>query len=142
MYLQDLNLQVINSATLKMELLNELDSTDIPTEMDIKDALSEMYIQASNAAAPLYYKDVLAARLLKSTLYSPHMAGENLWRKLKREICKNLNEDSTEVEVIDTILEVLSSLIPGGVIIKPLVKKIVKYYLSKGYRGICHAGLT
>jgi len=137
MYLQNLELEQINVDDLKSELLSEVDSTEMPTEQEVKNALAEMYQQAANATAPMYYNNAESFIAQKSTNYSLQLAGNNIWERIRKYFCEFLNQDSTAGDIIDAILDFLASIIPGGIIIKLLVKKIVKYFLNMGYEALC-----
>ncbi len=140
MYLQNLQLEQLNYDVLKSELLNQIETEEIPTLGEVKNSLAEMYYQASEATASQYYNNLESFSLAKKQHFSFALAGLNLWEKLRRFLCGFLNTASTASEIIDKIVEWVASFIPGGVFISFLVKKIIKYVLNKGYESLCPVG--
>ncbi len=137
MYLQNLELKHLDYDVLKSELLLDIENEPIPTLEEVKDALAEMYSQASNATAALYYSNVDAFKNNRNENFSFSLAGSNLWNKLKKFLCGFLSATSTASEIIDKIVEFIASLIPGAVFIANLVSKLAKYVLNMGYEKLC-----
>jgi hypothetical protein len=65
--------------------------------------------------------------------------GKGLFKKVKELFCSFMSADSTASEIIDKILQALVSFIPGGVLIKWLASKIIRYFLNMGYNALCPA---
>lgn len=139
MFLQDENLDLINSSELKNELLDSMEDVELASEQEIEKDLASMYLAASNATTALYYKKDKIAGLVsqKALSFSFPKAGKNVFGKIKEFICKFLNEGSTTSDIIDAILDAIASIIPGGVIIKGIIKKLVKFILNKGIGSFC-----
>ncbi len=137
MYLQNLQLEPLDYNVLKSELLNDIENEPNPTLNEAKEALAQMYSQASEATAQLYYSNLESFTQAKNLNFSFSLAGFNLWEKLRKFLCKFLSADSTSAEIIDKIVEFVVSVIPGGIIIKYLLKKLVRYVLDLGYAQLC-----
>lgn len=137
MYLQNLKLEQLNYDVLKSELLNEIEAEEIPTLEEVKNSLAEMYSQASEATAGLYYNNLESLSTLKKESFSFELAGLNLWEKLKQFLCGFLSATSTASEIIDKIVEWIASFIPGGIFIGYLVRKVIRYVLNWGYEALC-----
>ncbi|MGM9510475.1 hypothetical protein ACS5NO_22265 [Larkinella sp. GY13] len=140
MFLQDENLKLIDVDQLKKELLDDIENEDIASEKEVEDDLGQMYLSASNATSQLYYKDDKIANFAseRALSFSLPKAGRNILKKVKEFICSFLNEGSTASEIIDAILDAIASIIPGGVIIKGIIKKLVRFILSKGIGVFCN----
>ncbi|SEI40351.1 hypothetical protein SAMN05216327_101274 [Dyadobacter sp. SG02] len=139
MLLQDENLDLIDVDSLKKEIERDLPETPVLTEDEIEDDLAEMYLSASNVTASLYYNNEKIAALAstRARSFAARRAGRGILKKIRDFICRFLNEGSTTSDIIDKILEALASILPGGVIIKFLVKKIVKFVLNRGIGAFC-----
>ena len=137
MYLQNLHLEPLNYSIIKNELLDNIDNEPIPTLEEVKESLAEMYQQASHATAELYYSNLESLKQVRNASFSISLAGSSLWQKLRILLCGFLSPDSTATEIIDKIVEFVTSYIPGGIFISYLVKKLVKYVLSLGYTQLC-----
>jgi hypothetical protein len=137
MYLKNLDLNTLDYDVLKADLLNTIDDEEILTEEDVKQILASMYTQAGTKLSSLYYTDADAVNQVKAMQFSFDLAGNSIWQELKKFLCEVLNELSTDAEIVDKIIEFLLSIIPGGIIISFLVKKIVKYILNLGYQELC-----
>ncbi len=64
----------------------------------------------------------------------------DILKKVKKFICSIINENSTLEEIVDAVLQALSSIIPGGILLKPLIKKLVKFIFEKGVGAFCAVG--
>ncbi len=137
MYLQNLQLEPLDYNILKSELLNGIETESVPTLDEVKDALAQMYSEASEATASLYYSNLESLKLARNDNFSIALAGSNLWQKLRTFLCGFLSATSTASEIIDKIVEFVVSFIPGGIFIGYLVKKLVRYILNLGYTQLC-----
>lgn len=133
MYLQDLNLNSIDYAVLKTDLINGITEEEVPSEEEVKLALASMYTLANTKISSLYYRDVVAVNDAKKQHFSFHLAGNTLWMNLKKFLAHELPHNASLSTIIDTIIDYLSSVISGGVIISFLVQKVVKYVASVDY---------
>jgi hypothetical protein len=114
----------------------------LPDEQDVKDALAEMYLHASDAVATLYYVKLETLRAARNLSFSIEMTGTSLWNRLKVHLCKMLNEEWGVNDVVHSVLEFMATFMPGGIVIARLVKRVVKYILAQGYRNLCPASLA
>ncbi|AMR32735.1 hypothetical protein A0256_15540 [Mucilaginibacter sp. PAMC 26640] len=67
---------------------------------------------------------------------SPGLGG--ILNQIRDFVCGIVNEGSTTQEIIDAILEAISTIMPGGIIIRLFIKPAIKYILSKGIGAFCH----
>lgn len=139
MLLQNEQLELIDPKKLKEELLKDFKNTDLVDEESIENDLAHMYLSASNATASLYYTNEKIADFAsnRALAFSFPLAGKNILGKIRDFICKFLNEGSTASDIIDAILEAIASIIPGGVIIKGILKKLIRFILNKGIGSFC-----
>ena len=140
MLLQTENLEMYeaNSITLlKNELLQEFNNSSLTdltniTESSVEDSLKEWYNQASEIYSNDLY-DEHTTRIRRLGLFGKR----RLWKKIRKYCCEFLKEGSTEEDIINVILEAVASIIPGGIIIKALLKRLVQFILHKGYASLC-----
>ncbi len=140
MYLQNLQLEPLDYNVLQSELLNDVVNEPVPTLAEVKDTLAQMYLQASEATAMLYYQNLESFKKAKAASFSIAVAGFNLWERLRKFLCTFLSATSTTIEIIDKVVEFMASFIPGGIFISALVKKLVSYVLNIGYEKPCLVG--
>ncbi|MGV3597396.1 MAG: hypothetical protein ACO1PI_05960 [Bacteroidota bacterium] len=137
MYLLNEQLQPVNAENLKMEILAEIENQPAVTEAEVEADLAKGYLAGIAVSAKMISRSPDLFEAASKANFSPQLAGSNLWEKVRLHLCRILKKDSTASEIMDAIIEVLSSLIPGGVIIKIVVKKILKYVLDMGYDRLC-----
>lgn len=63
--------------------------------------------------------------------------GKDILDAIKKFVCGKGGNSSNSDEIIDAVLNAISSIIPGGIYLSPLVKKLVKYILSIGVDAFC-----
>jgi len=142
MYLFDENFAPIDVEALKDELKEDQlkDTwTDEIDEGELEYELAEMYLTAADATAHSYYSSEKLARLAseRALAFSPALAGKNIFRRVRTFVCKFLKEGSTLGEIVDAVLEALSSILPGGIIIEKVVKKLVRFIINRGLTRFC-----
>lgn len=137
MYLQDQNHHILNIANLRNEILAEIDTVAVPTEQEAKEALTELHRKAQATVADYFYKGNAGQYQLDLNMES--FIG-NWWEQFKKFLCKFLSATSSVEEIIEKILEFVAQYIPGGVFIKYLVMKLIKYVLNWGYEALCPVG--
>lgn len=133
------NLEVVNANSVsqfKQKILSdymamsETEKSNIDSE-EAKNTLIEYYNTASEITNDHYFPKSQHANKLG------FFGRLKLWRNLKKGICAMLEEGSTVEDLINAVLEVLSKIIPGGILIQYLAEKLVKYFLKRGYEKIC-----
>jgi len=134
MLLYNEEFQQMDVNALKAELKNELD-IPVPTEEEIEEDLGLYYTEAKNLEAANYGFESMP--LVMAT--DRRGFGRKILRKIKQFICGVLDDNSTADQIIEAILNALATIIPGGVIIKWIVKKILKFILSLGISRFCAA---
>lgn len=142
MLLHNLNLDVIDEYEVRAVIINELSHTAVPNEQDVKDALAQLYMQACNATASLYYVKIDTFNTAKSLSFSIEMTGESLWKRLRVHLCKTVEPEWGINQVVRAVLEFMATFIPGGVIILHLVTRMVRYILAHGYYSLCPLAVT
>ncbi|GAA4321351.1 hypothetical protein GCM10023149_21170 [Mucilaginibacter gynuensis] len=119
----DENNQPLDIDQLKKEL-RDLKDEPIPTESDLESDLEAAYQQGNTNVTGMAAISFLGI-------------GGNLLKKIRRAVCAVVGPGSSADEIIDAILDELVKLIPGGFILKPLVKKIAKFIFDKGIGAFC-----
>ncbi len=137
MYLLNESLQPINAEALKKDILAEIENQPAVTEAEIEAGLANGYLTGISSTAKMISRSPDLFEAASKANFSPQLAGSNIWEKVRLHLCRILKKDSTASEIIDAIIEVLAGIIPGGVIIKILIKKILKYVLDMGYDRLC-----
>ena len=116
-------------SAFKAEVLAELDNIPVPDLSELEADLSEYYIQADQADKSQYNLNGLAPVAANF--------GGSIFEKIRKFVCSILSADSTAQDIIDAILDAVSSIIPGGVFIGWIVKKAIRYILNLGYQALC-----
>lgn len=133
------NLEVVNANSVsqfKQKILSdymamsESEKSTVDSE-EAKNTLMEYYNTASEITNDHYFPKSHHANKLS------FFGRLRLWRNFKKGICGMLQEGSTVEDLINAVLEVLSKIIPGGILIQFLAEKLVKYFLKRGYEKIC-----
>lgn len=137
MYLLNESLQPINAEALKKDILAEIENQPAVTEAEIEAGLANGYLTGISSTAKMISRSPDLFEAASKANFSPQLAGSNIWEKVRLHLCRILKKDSSASEIIDAIIEVLTGIIPGGVIIKILIKKILKYVLDMGYDRLC-----
>lgn len=137
MYLLNEQLQPINADTFKKEILTEIDKQSAVTEAEIEAELANGYLAGISSTAKMISRSPDLFEAASKANFSPQLAGSNIWEKVRLHLCRILKKDSTASEIMDAIIDVLTSIIHGGVIVKIVVKKILKYVLDMGYDRLC-----
>lgn len=137
MYLLNESLQPINAEALKKDILAEIENQPAVTEAEIEAGLANGYLTGISSTAKMISRSPDLFEAASKANFSPQLAGSNIWEKVRLHLCRILKKDSSASEIIDAIIEVLAGIIPGGVIIKILIKKILKYVLDMGYDRLC-----
>jgi hypothetical protein len=99
---------------------------------EIEADLEKYYVEADQIVKKHYGMPIDSTRAFLGI-------GKGLLKKIKDLFCRFMGVDSTASEIIDKILEALASFIPGGVFIKWLASKIIRYFLNMGYNTLCPA---
>ncbi len=137
MYLRDIDFSLIDSNELVDELKAEVKTMDLVSEAELKYALSQMYLESSKVVTPLYFSISEEYSEAKAISFDRNATGNNLWEQIRSYTCKVLHRDSNSSEIIKAILDAIIMIIPGGIIIKILVKVVVKFFLDNGYAKLC-----
>lgn len=135
MYLHDENLELINSDELIRELLE--DKTLLEGKKISSKEAEELLLEWYNKSDYFISNILFSRQYLIMFEERRFLRLGDLLKKLKKIVCRIINVTSTAEDIISAILEGIAVLIPGGVVIKTILKKIVKYFLERGYQKIC-----
>lgn len=134
-------LEPLNAVELRNQLLKSNDENktrnlvDV-TEEDLETSLLNWYNKANQ---------IKRSNLTKATSLQENVVDsfgiKKIWEKIKAELCKKLNPDSSPEKIVDAILSAISAIIPGAIIIKPLLDKLVRFVLKMGYSRLCPTGV-
>jgi len=120
--------------------------TEVAAELPSTEQINDTDLQAELGK---YYQQALQADLIENTLASPEETalsflninfsniGKNLLEKIRKIVCSVLVPLSTEEDVIQAVIDALSVIIPGGMIVKVIVKKIVVFIIKQGIGSFC-----
>lgn len=132
MFLYNENFEPISQAEIdafKTELELARDPVKLSQE-EIEADLENYYLQADQIEKNHFGIQIEANRSFLGI-------GKGLFKKIKELFCRFLHEGSTASEIIDKILEAIATFIPGGILIKWLAAKIIRYFLNVGYNALC-----
>ena len=129
MLLYNEQLQQTTLAAFRQQILDNLDDVAVPNDAELESDLTGYYNQAAQLDVGQYHANLIAPSL--------GGIGKRILEKIRAFVCAILNSGSTAEEIIDAILKALGSIIPGGIIIAWIVKKIVKYLISRGIGAFC-----
>jgi len=138
MYIKNENNQLMSVADYAEEILTEGFGLEQVTEEDAQNALSELYAAGYNdEIVSIFDPGFSGLKSLESTAFDK----VKLWDKLKKAVCDFINGAGSTVwgEILEKLLEIISNIIPGGKLIKKLVKAIVKYIIDLGLGKLCSA---
>ena len=135
MYLHDENLELINSDELIRELLE--DKTLLEGKKISSKEAEELLLEWYNKSDYFISNILFSRQYLIMFEERRFLRLGDLLKKLKKIVCRIIKDTSTAEDIISAILEGIAVLIPGGVVIKTILKKIVKYFLERGYQKIC-----
>ncbi len=130
--------QQLDADKIKIDLLNSLNDTPAPkSEQEVEELLGDYYQQAHQLDMKQY--DLASPSLVssKTAAFSLSGIGRTVLSKIRKFVCSILNAGSTTQDIIDAVLKAISSIIPGGIIIEMIVKKIVSYIVSIGVSKFC-----
>ena len=135
------NHKQLNVSHIKEELRNTADTVVLSTE-EMETELGDYYNQALKLEGDKYQFSIkFNAAALSNDFFDPGTffpkIGNDILKAIKKFVCQKVNGSSTSDEIIDAVLDAVSSIIPGGIFLKPLVKKLVKYILSIGVDAFC-----
>ena len=136
MILRDLEFQDINVFVFKTEVLQEVDDVEPTTEQEAAEALTQLYDEADSVLKAFLFNEtyVIASKTKENSI-----AIGNFWEKLRHYVCSVLRAVYTREELLEAILQFIAKYIPGAIVIKPLVKRILKYLLGLAYDSLCPA---
>ena len=131
------NHQQLDIEKLKARLLNGITKEEKYLQPEIETLLGNYYGQAFNSEAKAYNYETTTLKTYLSPNFSLANIGKKLLVKIKQFICGVLTAGSTATEIVDMVLQSLSSIIPGGIIVEFVVQKIVNYIVGIGVTAIC-----
>jgi hypothetical protein len=123
----------LDAETLKAELA-DLDNVPTLTDEEVEATLQNYYQQALQLEGDHFGFKTEFAEATEMALF-PGIG--KLLEKIRKFICGFLTPNSTSDEIINAILQAIAAIIPGGIVIKPLLQLIIKYILSKGIGTFC-----
>jgi len=121
----------------KDDILATYEAEALAPEDEIALELAENYKEAAEAASNDLLESAAAVNAARNANFSPLFTGRRIWARLRAYLCYVLNAASAVEDVINAILDFLIGAMPLGMILKPIVRKILKYYLNLGYNALC-----
>jgi hypothetical protein len=144
----------LDLADFKQEVLNDVAAAKAPqpeAAMAPEDAVASAgsdqavpppaapAIDAAAAQAGLEQNYDVAAQTVTDA--DPNPGGETLFQRVKDIVCGELQNiaDGSDSSTFDTILSAVESVMPGGVLVKILIKAAVELILKVGVGELCGA---
>jgi hypothetical protein len=124
--------QVLPADELKRDIVDNIDRIARPDTATLEAELENYYALALN-------KHTKELSLTIASMPSLAGKGGGILNKIKKFVCSIIGDKSTTGEVADAVLQAITSIIPGGIIIKVVVEKIVKLIVSQGVGAFCNA---
>jgi hypothetical protein len=137
MFLKNLQQEPLDLIALKSTLAN-LDDVSVPSEDELEDELGNYYntalvMEAANANYLLRYD----TESLAAAANMFRLNGRATLAKIRKAVCTVINALSTVDEIIEAVLKAISSFIPGGIVVEWVVKRLIKFFINKGYALLC-----
>lgn len=136
MYVKTENNEWVSAASYAAEILSEGLGLEPVTEEEAQDALAELYVIGYNEEiATVLNPGIIAVQTVDVTAINKR----NLWERLKEAICDFIKGEGSTIwgDFVEKVLDFVSIIIPGGGLIKRLVKIIVKYLINYGLGRLC-----
>jgi len=138
MHVRTENNEYVPAASYAAEILSEGLGLEQVTEEEAQDALTELYAIGYNEdIATVFNPGIVPMQKVDVGAINK----QTLWDRLKEAICDFIKGEGSTVwgEILEKVLDFVSGLIPGGKLIKRLVKIIVKYIIGNGMGRLCPA---
>jgi hypothetical protein len=136
MFVKTENNEFVPVASYAAEILSEGLGLEQVTEEEAQDALAELYaIGYNEEISKVFNPGILAVQSIDFRAINKR----TLWERLKEAICDFIKGEGSTIygEILENVLDFVSGLIPGGKLIKRLVKTIVKYIIGNGLGRLC-----
>ncbi|MFP9116515.1 hypothetical protein ACLI08_01880 [Flavobacterium sp. RNTU_13] len=121
----------------KRDVKETYETEALVTEGEIAEELGENYRAAAALSSNSLLMSATEVNTARESSFSAAFTGGNIWQRLRRYLCKVLNAASAAEDIIDAILNFLIGVIPGGMVLKGIVRKILKYFINRGYEALC-----
>lgn len=130
-------LELLDAVALRENLLKEYNETKVQnlatiTEGELEKDLQEWY----NTAEQINDNDIFGVGSKQSEKIGI-FGIKKIWERIRKVICKILATGSTASEIIDAVLSAIAAIIPGGIVIRWILNKILRYILDAGYQRLC-----
>jgi hypothetical protein len=137
MILRNLQLEPIDMAAFKKNLTN-LDDVKEPTQEELEEELGDYYDKALHKdASSKNYLISYNSMAIQTTAELFRINGRGIFAAIRKGVCAIINALSTIDEIIEAVIKVVVSLIPGGIIVERVIQLVVKFFLKKGYDWLC-----
>jgi len=124
------NDELVDIEDIRAELVESINNgQSVTSEDELTNELESYYNQALDVESEKYGYTVQRDFIGR--------IGKKILGKVQKLVCETADSTTTPTELVDIILDVISSVIPGGIIIKPIVKKLVQFIVKKGVTQFC-----
>lgn len=138
MYVLNESNELVASHVYAKELFSEGFGFETVTEEEAEEALATLYDTSMKAQLnTLFMGNDAEKTSLLANYETLSFNRKKLWATIKEYFCRFIKEDTTFKDILTQIIEAIASVIPGGKLIKALVKIIVKYLFGQGIQIIC-----
>ncbi len=124
----------------KLQLMSADEIQSLKKELLDTDQVESLSEEQLTKDLANYYQTAHTLEMQSMGMVTTQLFGINIpdiLKRIKKFICSKVGAGSSRDEIVDAIIEALAGIIPGGVIIKALAKKLVKYILDKGIDTFC-----
>lgn len=121
----------------KDDILATYEGEALASEDEIVLDLGKNYKEAAEVNSNNLLKSAIAVNAARASEFSADFTGRRIWENLRAYLCKVLNAASAAEDIIEAILDFLVGIIPGGMVLKAIVRKILKYFINLGYNALC-----
>lgn len=137
MYLLNDSNELVDSHVYAKELFAEGFGFEPVTEAEAEEALATLYSTAMQQQVNLFMESGDARKTFVANYSVLSLNKKNLWKTIKEYFCKFIKEDANFKDILAQIIEAIAGLIPGGKLIKALVKIIVRFLFGAGMKVVC-----
>ncbi|RYE43640.1 MAG: hypothetical protein EOP48_22830 [Sphingobacteriales bacterium] len=138
MLLFDEQNQEVDLEKFKADILNDvkLENLDEDNEESLEQDLAQMYTDALDSQFQEF--DLNDEGGLEGITVFAGL-GKKILEKIRKLVCPKLGNDASRESITDAVLEVIASILPGGKIIRFVIRKLVHFIIGRGVQAFCPA---
>lgn len=139
MLVRNENFQMIELNDMVSDIVNEFDEnpTIQVSEEEAKNALAQMYINATLVANQHYFKNKAYAMPVAEAEAQKTNFIKEIWNDLLVWVCPKIDEHTEREKIAEKVAEFVANLVIANIIVKPLLKILIFYVLKSGHTILC-----